>query len=51
MVNDRFAVFLDFTGKNFIENLYTDIHNRIFRKFSFFVGSLSGFDIGVIVDS
>ena len=51
MVDDRFDVFLDSVGKNFIEYFCIYVHREIGLKFSFFVGSLCGFGISVIVAS
>ena len=50
MVDDRFDVFLDSVGKNFIIFASTFIR-EIGLKFSFFVGSLCGFGVSVIVAS
>ena len=51
MVDDHFDVILDSVGKNFIEYFWIDVHKGIGLKFSFFVGSLCGFGISVIVAS
>jgi hypothetical protein len=51
VVNDHFDVFLDLVCKNFIEYFCIDIHREIGLKFSFSVGSLSGFDISITVAS
>ena len=51
MVYDCFDVLLDSVGKNFIEYFCIDFIREIGLKFSFFVGSLSGFGISVIVTS
>ena len=50
-VNDNFDVFLDSVCKNFIEYFCIDIYKEIGLKFSFFVGSLCGLGIRVIVAS
>jgi hypothetical protein len=51
MVNDRFAVFLDSICKNLLSNFASIFISDIVLKFSFFVGSLCGFDINVTVAS
>jgi hypothetical protein len=51
VLNDRFDVFLDSVCENIIEYFCIDIHREISLKFSFFVGSLCGFGIRVIVAS
>ena len=48
-MDDCFDVFLDSVSKNFIEDLCIDIHKGIGLKFSFFVGSLCGLYIRVLV--
>ena len=49
--DDRFDVFLDSVGKNFIEYFASIFIREIGLKFSFLVGSLCGFGISVIVAS
>jgi hypothetical protein len=51
MMDDRFDVFLESICEDIIENFCIDIHKGIVLKFSFFVGSLCGLDIRVIVAS
>ena len=46
-----FDVFLDSVSENFIEYFCIDIHREIGLKFSYFVGSLCGLGIRVIVAS
>ena len=49
MVNNGFDVFLDSTGKNFIEYFCIDIHKGYRPVALFFVESLCGFGISIIV--
>ena len=51
VVNDGFHVFLDWVCKNFIEYFCIDIHKQDWSDILFFVGSLCGLGIGVIVVS
>jgi hypothetical protein len=51
MMDDSFDVFLDSVCDDFIEYFCIDIHKEIGLKFSFFVGSLCGLGIRVIVVS
>ena len=51
MIDDHFDVFLHSVCKNFIEYFCMDIHKGNCLKFSFFVGSLCGLGIRVIVAS
>ena len=52
MMDDRLDVFLDSVCEDFIEYFCINIHKReIGLKFSFFVGSLCGLGIRVIVAS
>jgi len=51
MVDDCFDVLLDSVCQNFIEYSCVDIHKGNWPEFSFFVGSLCGLDIRVIVAS
>jgi hypothetical protein len=51
MKDDCFDVFLDLVCENFIEYFCIDIHREIGLKFSYFVGSLCGLGIRVIVAS
>jgi hypothetical protein len=52
VVNDRFDVFLDLVGRNFIEYFFASIFiKKIGLRFSFFVGSLCGFGICITVAS
>jgi hypothetical protein len=51
MMNDCFDVFLDSVCKNFIEYFCMIFIREIGLKFSFFVGSLCGLSIRVIVAS
>jgi hypothetical protein len=51
MMDDRFDVFLDSVCKYFIAYFCINIHKGYWSKFSFFVGSLCGLGIRVIVAS
>jgi hypothetical protein len=51
MMDNHFDVFLDSVYKDFIEYFCIDIHKGNWSKFSFFVGSLCGLGIRVIVAS
>jgi hypothetical protein len=51
MMNDGFDVFLDLVFENFIEYFASIFIREISLKFSFFVGSLCGLGIRVIVAS
>jgi hypothetical protein len=51
MMDDHFDVFLDSGFENFIEYFCINIHREIGLNFSFFVGSLCGLGIRVIVAS
>jgi hypothetical protein len=56
VMNDHFDVFLDSVCKDFLEYFCINIHKGNwseipFQKFSFFVGSLCGLGIKVIVAS
>jgi hypothetical protein len=51
MVDDGFDVFLDWVFKNFIEYFCIDIHKGKWSEVLFFVGSLCGLDINIIVAS
>ena len=51
MVDDLFDVFLDSVGKNFIKYFCINFHKRNWPEIFFFVGSLCGFGISVIVAS
>jgi hypothetical protein len=51
MVDDHFDVFLDLVCENFIEYFALIFIREIGVKFSFFVGSLCGLGIRVIVAS
>jgi hypothetical protein len=51
MMNDRFDVFLDLACENFTEHFCINIHKRNWSEVLFFVGSLCGLVIRVIVAS
>jgi hypothetical protein len=51
VMDDHFDVFLDSVNENFIEYICIDIHKGYWSEFSFFVGSLCGLGIRVIVAS
>jgi len=51
MMDDRIDVFLDSGCKNFIEFFSSIFITEICLKFSFFVGSLCGLGISIIVAS
>ena len=51
MIDDRFDVFLDSVGKNFIDYFCIGIYKENWPEVFFFVGSLCGSDIRVIVAS
>jgi hypothetical protein len=52
MMDDLFGVFLDSVFENFSEFIFASIILRdIGLKFSFFVGSLCGLDVRIIVVS
>ena len=51
MLDDRFDVFLDSVCETFIEYFALTFIREISLKFSFFVGSLCGLGIRVIVAS
>ena len=50
MVDDHFDVFLNLIGKNFIWYFASIFIREVGLMFSFFVGSLCGFAISIIVD-
>jgi hypothetical protein len=50
IMDDHFNVFLDSVWEDFIENFWIDVR-EIGLKFSFFVGSLCGLGIRVILAS
>jgi hypothetical protein len=51
MMGNHFDVFLDSVSENFIEYFCIDIHKGNWSEVSFFVGSLCGLGIRVIVPS
>jgi hypothetical protein len=52
IVNNRFHVFLDLFGKNFfIEYFCINVHKENLSAILFFVGSLCGLGISIIVAS
>jgi hypothetical protein len=51
MMDEFFDIFFDSVCENFIEYFCNNIHKRSWLKFSFFVGSLCGLGIRVIVAS
>ena len=51
MMDDPFDLFLDSVLEYFIEYFCIDVHKESGLKFSFFVGSLCGLGISVIVAS
>jgi len=51
MTDDCFDVFLDSVFENFIEYFCVDTHKGNWSEVLFFVGSLHGLDIRVIVPS
>jgi hypothetical protein len=51
MMDDRFDVFLDSVFENFIDIFASIFIREIGMKFSFFVGSLCGLEMRVIVAS